>query len=284
MSGVRDEALLIMPKRPQHTYLSLQTLLIIGLVVVSAVLGASLLTEYGGLAFAVVAGVVWLYLTFTRPIVGLLGYSVFILVRPHEFIAALDLPVPIEKIIAAPLIIGVALKIIRKYGPRIKFNAIDRTVVVFVLVALASVFTSIWLQGSWDKWVKLARLLIIFIFIAKIIENPKHFRTFVMFVILATVFHATASTIQYYRGFAEFEMGIKRATGMDLSYGDPNSLAATIIYTLPLLYYYFKSSNRRMTRLFLLASFLICIWCVILTGSRTGMIGIVFMAVGFVVA
>jgi len=267
-----------MPVRRQRTYLSQKTLLTIGLIVVSAFLGASLLTEYAGVAFAIVVGVVWLYLTFTRPIVGLIAYSTFILVRPQEIIDALDMSIPIEKIIAAPLIIGVALKIIRQYGPRIKFNTIDRSVVVFVLVALLSVFTSIWLGGAWERWMKLARLLIIFIFIAKIIDNPRHFKTFVIFVILTTIFHAAGSTIQYYRGHAEFEMGIMRAKGMDISYGDPNSLAATIIYALPLIYFFLKSSKRVATRLFLIVSFLVCIWCVVLTGSRTGMAGVGFMA------
>lgn len=266
-----------MPVRRQRTYLSQKTLLFIGLVLVSALLGASLLTTYGGVAFALVFGVVWLYLTFTRPMVGLIGYSIFILVRPHEIIGW-SLPIPIEKIIAAPLIIGVALKLIRQYGPRIKFNAVDRSVVVFVMVALFSVFTSVWLGGAWERWMKIARLLIIFIFIAKIVDNPKHFKTFVIFVILTTIFHATGSIIQYYRGHAEFEMGIMRATGMDLSYGDPNSLAATIIYTLPLIYFYIKSSNRVSTRLFLMASSLVCIWCIVLTGSRTGMMAICFIA------
>jgi O-antigen ligase len=70
-------------------------------------------------------------------------------------------------------------------------------------------------------------------------------------------------------------MGIERAFGMDTSLGDPNSLAATIVYTLPLIFYYFTDKTSKWIKIFLAFTSLILLWCVILTGSRTGMAGVI---------
>lgn len=259
------------------TYLTQRGLVLIGITLASVLLAAGLLTDYPGISFAAVFGVLWIYLTLTRPMFGVILYAIFILIRPQEFIGFLDTALPIEKLIAAPLIVGVAFKLIRQWGSKVLLFNIDKTVLLFVIVTMLSVATSVWITLSWQKWLDIVRLFIIYVLIAKVIDNRRHFKQFVMFFVLTSVFHATASTINYYRGIREYEMGIWRACGVDTSFGDPNSLAATLVYSLPFLYYYLKSRPSRGMKVFLLLSVAICFWDVILTGSRTGMMGIGFM-------
>jgi len=95
-----------------------------------------------------------------------------------------------------------------------------------------------------------------------------------MLTILGTAFHATTAVINYYNGIREIEMGIERAFAMDTSYGDPNSLAATIVYTLPLIYYYFQKKAPNYVKILLAIIALVSLWCIVLTGSRTGMAGV----------
>jgi O-antigen ligase len=271
-----------MSPQPQRTFVTTTGLLYAGLIGLSVVFAGVLiaLPDYPFIPTALVIGIAWALATLVWPIAGLIGYSVILLIRPQEFVAALDLPIPIEKIIVAPALIGLAFKIImqhRRTGQGIRFNTVDRSVALFVLVALMSVVTSYWFTGALNQWVYVFRLFVIYILIAKVIESEKQFRLYVVFVILTTVFHAAASTINYYRGIREYEMGIERAVGLDSSFGDPNSLAATIVYTLPLAYYYFRGSHSRVVRGFMAGFMALLVWCVILTGSRTGMSGVLFL-------
>ena len=168
---------------------------------------------------------------------------------------------------------------IKEHGPVITYNRIDKTVVAFMVVTLASVATSIWIQGAWAEWQQLLRLFIIYIFISRIIKNKRQLRIYILFFILTTAFHAFSATINYYRGIREFEMGIERAMGMDSSYGDPNSLAATIVYTLPFIYYYTRGVKSLFSKALMAVIFGVCLWTVVLTGSRTGMTGIGFLLI-----
>jgi O-antigen ligase len=66
--------------------------------------------------------------------------------------------------------------------------------------------------------------------------------------------------------------------GVDLTSGDPNSFAATVVYSLPLvfpLWHHFQNSRLRWA----LAGYLtLAITCVLLTGSRMGFVGLCSLA------
>jgi len=292
------------------TYLTGRGLAYIGLAVVCSVLAFGLVAGYAFICFALALGVFWVLISLSYPFVGLLCYSIFILVRPHEFIAGFSFPM-IEKVIVAPLLVGLILKLIQQSGSKITIVSIDKWVAFFMSVALLSVFTSIWIGGALDKWIDVLRLFIIYVLIGKLIDTKEQFRLYLFFIILTTGFHAVASTINYYQGVRQFTMGVERAVGLDSSFGGPNSLAATIVYTMPFIYFYLRSKSALLTKLFLVALlgvclwfvytmpfiyfylrsksalltklFLVallgvCLWCVILTASRTGMLGVVFVA------
>lgn len=259
------------------TYLTGRSLAYVGLAVVCSVLAFGLVAGYAFICFAFVLGVLWVLTNLRYPFVGLLCYSIFILVRPHEFIAGLAFPM-IEKVVVAPVLVGMILKMIRQSGPKLSITSIDRRVALFMAVALLSVPTSIWIGGAFDKWIDVLRLFIIYVLIGKLIDTKEQFRLYLFFIILTTGFHAVASTINYYQGVRQFTMGVERAVGLDRSFGGPNSLAATIVYTMPFIYFYLRSKSARLTKLFLVVLFGVCLWCVILTGSRTGMLGVVFVA------
>jgi O-antigen ligase len=267
----------MMESSSSKTYLTGRKLAYVTLVVVSIALAVGVATGYAFICFALILGVLWVPLSLIYPFVGLLCYSVFILVRPHEFIAGLAFPM-IEKVIVVPVLVGMVFKMIRQSGSRISINSIDKRVAFFVVITLLSVLTSIWIGGAFDKWINVLRLFIIYVLISKLINSKEQFRLYLFFIILTTGFHAVASTINYYQGVRQFTMGVERAVGLDQSYGAPNSLAATIVYTLPFIYFYVRSNCARLTRLFLVVLFGVCLWCIILTASRTGMLAIVFVA------
>lgn len=266
----------------ERTIIGPKSILIALYVLVCLLVSLSFLTEYYIMAFAVILGLILVIMTFRNPFAGLIIYSVFFLVRPQEFVPGfVESTIPVERIFAVLMLASIALKNKLDHKKPFSLILIDYSFMVYVLVAFLSIFTAAWVTYAWDSWIKLLRLLIVHLLIANSIENKRQLKIFVIFMIMAEVFHGSAAIINYYRGIREFEMGIYRAVGLDLSYGDPNSLAPSMVYALPFVFYYFKSEKSLTVKTVLILFSLVLVWCVVLTGSRTGMAGVVFFAVLF---
>jgi len=253
-------------------YITRELVLQLAILAACLVLPAFLVTDIEILPFAIIGAVIGGVLILKRPFLGLLFYLTIFYIRPQEiwFTGIVGL----EKAFGIAMLILTILKLKFSDNFEFKITNIHIGIVVFIVVALINVATSFWIKGSWDIWVKLFKLFIVFFCVVHLIDNEKQFRFFIMFTILGTAFHATSAIVNYYNGIREIEMGIERAFAMDTSYGDPNSLAATIIYTLPLIYYYFQKKAPNYIKVILAVIFLILLWGVVLTGSRTGMAGV----------
>ncbi len=80
-------------------------------------------------------------------------------------------------------------------------------------------------------------------------------------------------------GRFEYRMGIPRMCGVGITMSDPNSFAASVIYSLPILVpllMVFRGIAAIPFRLFAIASFSLAVICITYTGSRGAMIGLIF--------
>ncbi len=252
---------------------------IIGLVTVALSLGLFLPFPFDYLPFLIVIAIVSVVLLFKFPFWGLIMYSVFFLIRPQEILGVLEnMPIPLERVTAIFVLLAIFFKYKIQKNIQISLNNISYSMMMYVFVALLSVLTAYWGEHSFDIWMKLCILLIVFFMNTSLIISKKHLDFYLGFIVFSSTFHALGSIYYYYTGIFQYRMGIKRAIGMDLSYGGPNSLAATLVYTLPFIYYFYKKTTSMAVRLTLLACTCTMLWCIILTGSRTGMIGTMFFA------
>jgi len=258
--------------RQPRIYITRELLLQLALLAVCLVLPALLVTDIGILPFAIIGAVIAGIIILKRPFIGLVFYLIIFYIRPQEiwFTGVVGL----EKAVGIAMLILTILKLKFTDNFQFKITNIHVGLVIFIFIALINVAMSFWITGSWKLWVELIRLLIVFFCVVHLIDTERQFKFFIMFTILGTAFHATTAVINYYRGIRELEMGIERAFAMDSSFSDPNSLAATIVYTLPLIYYYFHKKAPNYIKIFLSVISLISLWCVVLTGSRTGMAGV----------
>jgi O-antigen ligase len=71
-------------------------------------------------------------------------------------------------------------------------------------------------------------------------------------------------------------MGISRLVGIDQTYNDPNTFAATIVYSLPFAWALWKSENSKWMGRGLIGYGAMCIVAIMFTGSRSGMISFLF--------
>ncbi|MCP4580778.1 MAG: hypothetical protein GY839_04125 [candidate division Zixibacteria bacterium] len=244
----------------------------IGILAICIILPLFLVTDYYVLPFVMLIAVIGGLVILKKPFIGLLIYLLIFYVRPQEI--WFTQVVALEKTIGIAMLVLTFLKL--KMQDDFKFNitGVHYAVAGFVLAMLLTVSTSIWISRSWEVWVKAIRLLIVFFCVIHLVDTEKQFKFFILYTILGTAFHATSAVVNYYNGIRKVEMGIERAFAMDTSLGDPNSLAATIIYTLPLIYYYFTKKTSISIRILLFGISLIALWCIVLTGSRTGMSGV----------
>lgn len=255
------------------TFLSRDLIVQIAIIAACLILPMFFLTDYAILPFVMIAAVIGAILILRQPFLGLLFYLFIFYIRPQEI--WLTGAVGLEKTLGIIMLVLTVLKLKLKDDFRFKITNIHIAILLFIIMALVNVATSLWISHSWELWIRLFRLSIVFFCIIHLIDNEKQFKFFIVFTIMGTLFHASSAVIRYYQGIREIEMGIERAFAMDTSYGDPNSLAATIVYTLPLIYYYFTRNMSSKMKAFLIITMLILLWCVILTGSRTGMAGLI---------
>jgi O-antigen ligase len=69
-------------------------------------------------------------------------------------------------------------------------------------------------------------------------------------------------------------MGIRRMIGVDVTYGDPNTFSATLLYSLPLTLPLWAEKPRGMLRFALIGYVGLSVVCILLTGSRGALVGL----------
>src|SRR5439155_20118752 len=86
--------------------------------------------------------------------------------------------------------------------------------------------------------------------------------------------YLTHSFREYLGGRHTFRMGIARMIGVDTTLGDPNSFAASIVFALPFVPALWRSGLGGKFGKFVLVGYLgLSILCLLLTGSRSGLLG-----------
>ena len=81
---------------------------------------------------------------------------------------------------------------------------------------------------------------------------------------------------EYLAGRHTYRMGISRMIGVDQTLGDPNSFGASIVFALPIVVAVWKAGlGGRLGRLLLAGYVGLSSLCVLLTGSRSSLLGLV---------
>lgn len=159
--------------------------------------------------------------------------------------------------------------------------------IVYVLVSLPFVeWPGSVLRQTLQDFVKVAAF---FFFTVHVIDTPARLRQFVALVVGLQVFRVLEPlylhVTQGYWGSAAHIGGgefVARLSGAPGDIINPNGLAFVIIAALPFLYYLCLGSKVRWLKLFFLAVFPCLIWAMVLTGSRSGMVGLVVVLLAIV--
>jgi O-Antigen ligase len=114
------------------------------------------------------------------------------------------------------------------------------------------------------------KLVFLYFLFAFSIKNVHELRKILGVYVGVLSLYAAHSLREYLLGRHVYRMGIRRMVGVDQFANDPNTFAASLCLSLPIVWGLWKTTRRRAVRLALLAYGLLAMGCIMLTGSRTG--------------
>jgi len=147
--------------------------------------------------------------------------------------------------------------------------------------ALATAVVAAWVMSPWmdktqpiiEDWFK---IIVFYGLLVTTVHDEKALKKMALGFLAVMALYLTHSLKEYIAGRHTFRMGIARMIGVDTTLGDPNSFGASIIYVLPFVAAIWRTGwGGRMGRFALLGYTGLSALCILLTGSRGSLIGLV---------
>jgi O-antigen ligase len=130
-------------------------------------------------------------------------------------------------------------------------------------------------EASVQAWFQVA---LFYVLLLSTLRNEGDLQRIVLAYVVAVGLYMTHSLWEYHNGRYQYTMGTSRLLGIDLTFGDPNTFAATILYSLPLAMALWPFARQLWQRGLLAGYGLLSLVCVLLTSSRTGFVGLCCLA------
>jgi len=209
---------------------------------------------------------------------GTIGYLFLFIFRPFEYWEWLGKS-HIERIYMIVLIIIVMFL----SGKRYKHHSIATALIALFGVICLSAMTTYWpnkalysdfaLNQVWEYF----KLMVLFFVILLTVRDERDFRILIIAFVAITGIYVGKSLWEFLiYGRRIYRMGIFRLGGIDQTFNDPNTFAATIVYSLPFAWVLWKTSPSSRIKMGLIFYSIMSIVAIALTGSRSGMLSFIF--------
>ncbi len=199
-------------------------------------------------------------------------YIFLVIERPWESIRYLE-GIQIERIFAIALIIVAFLK------NRLKIVSSPTNKWIYSLLLLHFALAPFAYITSYavDQGIEYAKMVVLYVLILSCCDDEADFRLIVKAFVIAMGIYVLHSFREYLNGRMVYRMGIVRMIGVGDTASDPNSFAASIVLSLPFVWVVFKAeANKWMRRAFVVYG-LLSVLCIVLTGSRSGMLALLLL-------
>ncbi|MGC9291679.1 MAG: O-antigen ligase family protein [Acidobacteriaceae bacterium] len=198
-----------------------------------------------------------------RPFYGFLGLMVVSILQPGELYPVLA-PLHMERTLGIVVLASFLL-----HGQRLQFPVITKHFLAFYAAMWLAVPLAFWRGNSLQACIGFAPMVVYHLLIVSMLTDIDRFRKYLIVFAGLTGYLAGSAYWQYHKGVMQVTMDIDRAYGLTSSGGDPNSLANTLVFSLPLVYLLMTKDNSKKVRLLALSVFGISLVTIISTGSRT---------------
>ena len=159
----------------------------------------------------------------------------------------------------------------------------------FAFAALAGAVFLSWLASPWSALISgpvetYFKQLVFYVVLITVVSDEKGLKQVMLGFLIVMSLYILHSFVEYLNGRHIYRMGIPRMVGVDRTLNDPNSFSASILYAIPIAAVFWRSQPGRGLRAFLIGYVLLSIVCILLTGSRTAFIGLVFVTLASTVS
>jgi O-antigen ligase len=118
---------------------------------------------------------------------------------------------------------------------------------------------------------------VFFVLLVTTIRDERGLRQMLTFYFAALFLYQCHSLLEFINGRYEYRMGTVRMKAVDLTYGDPNTFAATLLHALPFLIPFWVTPREKPGRWTVAGYTGLSLLCMLLTGSRRAFIGLIFL-------
>ncbi len=196
----------------------------------------------------------------------LIGYMLMFVYRPFEIWPVLG-TIHLERVYAILTIIYWVFLYPKKTWVNNRLNyAFFFFWVVFLLSWLSSQFPDLGQRVAEDYF----KYVVFFLLIMASVRDEKDLKTLTIGYLVVVALYMTHSFREFVCGRHVYRMGIPRMIGIDQSFNDPNTFAATILYSLPLSLACWPEAKKLKHKVCLAYYTALSAACVVLTGSRSG--------------
>jgi O-antigen ligase len=205
---------------------------------------------------------------------GTIGYLFLFIFRPFEYKEWLG-AYHIERI----YMIGLIFVVTFWSGKSYKHHPIATALLVFFGVICFSVVIAYRPDEALDRVWEYFKLMVLFFVILLTVRGERDFRILIIAFLAITGIYIGKSLWEFlFHGRYHYAMGIKRLVGTDITYGDPNAFAGTIIYSLPFAWALWKTEQSSRIKKGLIFYGIMSMAAIALTGSRSGMVSFIFLS------
>ena len=200
----------------------------------------------------------------------LLGFYMWLFVhRPFEYYTALG-DLQIERVYMLLMIVAWILT----PGKGLVLNRLHGALAAFMAAVTVCWLASPWHELCGDVVESLAKVMVFYFLFVTSVRDERGLQRMLTAYLVATGLYMAHSIAEFINGRHEFRMGIVRMVGVDITFRDPNSFASTLLLALVMTLPFWARAKNLSARLPLIAFSLGACGCILLTGSRTGFVGL----------
>lgn len=199
-------------------------------------------------------------------------YIFLVIERPWESIRHLQ-DFPIEKTFA------IALIIIAFLHQKLKIVSSPTNKWVYGLLAMHFILApfAFNMSDALDQGVEYAKLIVLYLLMLSVAEDDDALKLLVKAYVFSMILYASHSLWEFHNGRHVYRMGIIRMVGVDSTYNDPNAFGGSIVLSLPFVYALLKTELDVWKRRIYYAYYVLAMVCVVLTGSRSSFVAVIFL-------
>ncbi len=160
-------------------------------------------------------------------------------------------------------------------------NRLHLALALFTAAMVVCWASSPWREQGYDTLENYLKVMVFYALVVTSVRDERGLRKLVALYLVAVGLYMGHSMLEYANGRYEWRQGIRRMIGVDITFYDPNAFASTLLLSLPLTLPFWAEARNFRARLPLLLHCGCASVCILLTGSRSGFLGLCLFGVCF---